>query len=81
MRVTVVCFGSMRERLPSGTSGNRAEVELQQDGTVRDLISELGAPEKEIFALLVDGRQAEIGEILEEGSEVTLMPPFTGGAT
>jgi molybdopterin converting factor small subunit len=79
VKVTVVCFGAMRDYLPEGAAGNRAEVELEKDAKVSDLIDELGAPRRLVFALLVDGAQAGMETSLADGAEVTLMPPFTGG--
>jgi molybdopterin converting factor small subunit len=77
--VTVVCFGAMREYLPEGTEGNRAEVSLESGANAGDLVDRLGAPRRLVFALLVDGQQANLETPLEDGKEVTLMPPFTGG--
>jgi molybdopterin converting factor small subunit len=79
VKVTVLCFGAMREHLPSGTAGNRADVELHEGADVGDLVDALGAPRRLVFALLVDGRRGELDTRLEGGAEVTLMPPFTGG--
>jgi molybdopterin converting factor small subunit len=79
VRVTVVCFGAMREYLPAG-SNNRAEIEVADESSAGDVIDALGAPRKLVFSLLVDGQQADLDRKLEEGSEVTLMPPFTGGS-
>jgi sulfur carrier protein ThiS len=79
--ITVVCFGRMREHLPEGHRGNRADVEVPENSTVADVTSVLGAPPEEVFAVLIDGVQAKLDEKVVEGSEVTLMPPFTGGAT
>ena len=79
MKVTAVCFGAMRDFLPNGSSSSRAEVLLPDGATVGDLIDELGAPRKLVYALLVDGDQAGLDRVLAEGAEVTLMPPFTGG--
>ncbi|CAN5578801.1 hypothetical protein BH24ACT26_BH24ACT26_13900 [soil metagenome] len=79
MRVTVVCFGLMREYLPGSSTGNRAEVEIAEEAQVTDVIDALGAPRRLVFALLVDGRQVAPDEQLHDGAEITLMPPFTGG--
>lgn len=79
MRVGVVCFGAMRAHLPAGALGNRAEVEVQEEASVADVVESLEAPLEQVFAVLVDGRQASIDEPLHEGAEVTLMPPFAGG--
>jgi molybdopterin converting factor small subunit len=79
VKVTVVCFGAMREHLPPSAAGNRADVELDEGADVGDLVDALGAPRRLVFALLVDGRQARLDTSLQDGAEVTLMPPFTGG--
>jgi molybdopterin converting factor small subunit len=79
MRVTVVCFGVMREYLPLGALDNRASVELTDGGTVADLVDALGAPRRLVFSVLVDGVQATLDDPLHEGAEVTVMPPFAGG--
>jgi sulfur carrier protein ThiS len=79
MTVTVVCFGAMRDYLPAGSAGNRAEVELPEGASVGDLVDALAAPRRLVVAVLVDGAQAPLEEGLRSGAEVTLMPPFTGG--
>jgi molybdopterin converting factor small subunit len=79
MNVTVVCFGKMREYLPGDGSKNRTEVDIEGPASIRDVVLALGAPVDQVFALLLDGRQARLDEEVHDGSEVTLMPPFTGG--
>ena len=80
MKVVVVCFGAMRDYLPQGAAGNRAEVSLDAPATVGDLVDHLGAPRRLVFSLLVDGDHASLEKPLADGAEVTLMPPFAGGA-
>jgi molybdopterin converting factor small subunit len=79
MKVTVMCFGAMREYLPSHADGNRATIDLSEGATVGDLVDTLGAPRRLVHALLVDEVQADLGHRLDEGAAVTLMPPFSGG--
>jgi molybdopterin synthase sulfur carrier subunit len=78
MHVSVVCFGAMREYLPAG--GNRAQVEVPEMASVGEVVDALGAPRSLVFSLLVDGVQADLSRVLHDGAEVTLMPPFAGGA-
>ncbi|MFN2526803.1 MAG: MoaD/ThiS family protein [Actinomycetota bacterium] len=80
MNVTVVCFGPMREYLPADSGGHRAVVQIRNGGRVRDVVMALGAPERLVFAVLVDGGRASLDSEVHEGAEVILMPPFTGGA-
>ena len=78
MKVTVVCFGAMREYLPDPARG-RVDIELAPEGTVRSVVGALGAPEHLIHSVLVDGSRVELDQNLTDGAEVTLMPPFAGG--
>jgi molybdopterin converting factor small subunit len=79
MVVSVICFGAMRDFLPSGGTGNRAEVEIGDRATVGDLVDALGAPRRLVFSVLVDGVQAHLDTQLSDGGDITLMPPFAGG--
>ncbi|CAN5779920.1 hypothetical protein BH18ACT15_BH18ACT15_02530 [soil metagenome] len=80
MRVAVVCFGAMRDYLPPDADGNRASLKLSNGSRVGDLADVLGAPRRLLFSVLVDGARATEDTALADGAEVTLMPPFTGGA-
>lgn len=79
MNVSVVVFGMLRDHLPAGAEGNRAGVDVDDGATVTDAATALGIPPGAVFAILVDGEPARRTTILTEGTEVTLMPAFTGG--
>jgi molybdopterin converting factor small subunit len=79
MRIEVVCFGAMRDFLPAGAVGNSAELELPEGATVSSLAALLGAPERLLHSILVNGDRADLAQRLSDGEEVTLMPPFAGG--
>jgi sulfur carrier protein ThiS len=78
--VTIVCFGAMRDYLPASSTDNRAQVEVSEVATVADAVDALGAPPRLVFAVLIDGVQASLEDVVHEGAEITLMPPFAGGA-
>ena len=81
MTVTVVLFGLLRDHLPAGSEGNRGTVQLPEDADVETLVLALQIPYRRVYAILVNGEQAEGSTKLNEGDEVTLMPPFSGGAS
>ena len=81
MKVSAVCFGQMREFLPPDAEGNRATLELTGQARVLDLVQSLGAPERLVYVLLVNGERGQLDHPLADGDEVTLMPPYTGGAS
>ena len=80
MRVSVVCFGALRAYLPVSDGRNRADLELETGSRVGDVVAALKIPEGLVYALLVDGERATPDEELHDEAEVTLMPPFAGGA-
>ena len=80
MRVTVTCYGALREYLPPGSVGNSAPVELPENAAVGDLLGALDVPPHVVFVMMVDDHRVESDHPLAEGTTVTLMPPFTGGA-
>ena len=78
--VTIVCFGAMRDFLPSESDGNRAKVTVDDGSTVGDVVDALGAPRALVFSVLLDGVHVTLGDEVSPGAEITLMPPFAGGA-
>jgi sulfur carrier protein ThiS len=79
MDVIVVAFGVMREYLADPRS-NKQSVSVPEGARVADLLDRLGVPQRLIHVALVDERRTGLEEVLHEGAEVTLMPPFSGGA-
>jgi molybdopterin converting factor small subunit len=78
MKVVLECYGAMRDFLPDPSA---REASLEVGGsTVGDVVDALGAPRRLVFAVLVDGGRASLDTKLHDGSRVTLMPPFAGGA-
>ncbi len=67
----------MRDYFPE--KSRRTQLDLPENSSVGDLADALGAPRRLVFAVLVDGHQADIDSRLHDGAEVTLMPPFAGG--
>ncbi|MEA2476790.1 MAG: sulfur-carrier protein [Actinomycetota bacterium] len=80
MRITVVCFGALRERVPGAGEGP-VEIDLPDGASVADVVEALSIPRALASMVLVDGNRVELDEVVSEGAAVTLMPPFAGGAT
>lgn len=79
MNVEVVCFGILREHLPDDARGNRTHLDIPAGATPREVARVLHVSDRQVFAILVNGERAQPAQRLEEGDEVTLMPPFSGG--
>lgn len=76
--MTVVCFGAMRDYLPENARNERA-MTLSEGATVGDLVDQLGAPRRLAAAILLGDSRGKLTDPLEDGTRVTLMPPFSGG--
>ena len=82
MRVRVLAFAGVREILGTG----ELEVELPDGSGLGDLRSHLDERHPELaaywdrLALAVDGRLGDADARLEDGGEVALLPPVSGGA-
>ena len=80
MNVRVQCFGAMRDYLPPDAVENRATLQLEPGSTVGTVLETLGAPTRLAHWILIDGARVGLDSPVVEGAEVTLMPPFSGGA-
>lgn len=76
----MLCFGSIRDHLPSGAYGAGIDVEVAQDAVIGDVVAKLGVPRAMLHSVLLDGRRSSLKESLADGNEIVLMPPFSGGA-
>ena len=81
MKVTIVCFGVMREFLPENAVGNEVSIQLPDGATIGDATDELGAPRHLVHAALVNEDPAGLTKRLNEGDRLTLMPHYSGGRT
>ena len=76
MRVTVRLFAALRERAGTG----RRELELPQGATAGDVFAALAiGAEPPGLAYAVNREYAERSQALQDGDEVALIPPVSGG--
>ncbi len=76
MSVKVLFFGSIADRL------GKRECSLDTDKamTVSDLVAAVGCSDFEPLLLAVNREQiSDMGLLVQDGDEVALMPPFSGG--
>ena len=79
MKVSLLCFGMLKDHLPDAAIDGRLRLDLPDAPDVRDAVVAAGLPLEKVFAILVDGAQSSLNQELHDGAEVTLMPQFTGG--
>ncbi|MEW5908975.1 MAG: MoaD/ThiS family protein [Thermodesulfobacteriota bacterium] len=77
MRVTVKLYNEMKRFAPADQT--EFSVELKPGSMAVSILEILKIPEGEKFTLLVDGRRADAGTPLFDGSTLVLFPPISGG--
>tara|TARA_B100000925_G_scaffold207361_1_gene157712 strand:- start:132 stop:386 length:255 start_codon:yes stop_codon:yes gene_type:complete len=75
--ITIIAFGPIGEHL----GGRQHEREVPTGSTVRDVVEALGLKEWITFGLSVaiDGNRCDIETVVEQGAELALLPPVSGG--
>ena len=77
MIVQLKFFAGLREAIPGGQSPYPAEI---SDGeTVQDVLDRFAVPRDKPKILLVNGRHAELSQILRDGDTLSVFPPVAGG--
>ena len=80
MKVEVRLFATLQRYLPAGTEGDCVSFDLPADATVRDVMESLKIPAELACLTVVNGRDADLDQVLSPGDEVTMFPPLAGGA-
>ena len=73
-RVTVRCYGSLREHVPE-----EREVSLADRDGVPELVETLGLQKEQIGLILIDGRTGPPTSPLRDGETVSFFNPMCGG--
>ncbi|MFX1561805.1 MAG: MoaD/ThiS family protein [Promethearchaeota archaeon] len=60
------------------SSGNITELQLKETKTVKQLLKELGLLHRH-FVVLVDGKRAQLDDVVTEGQRVLVLPIIAGG--
>lgn len=79
MRVAVKLLATYAKYLPPGVEGSTYEVEVEPGTTVDELVATLPVPGPDASVVLVNGRGARPGQVLQEGDVICLFPAIAGG--
>jgi len=77
MRVTVEMHGPFQQFNKGGQ--RRAELDLEDELTVRDLLTSLGVDVNEPWNAGLNGRLASPSDRVSDGSLLVVFPPIEGG--
>jgi molybdopterin converting factor small subunit len=80
MRVKITLLASLREYLPRDLNeGDIYFAELNNDITIKELLSKLGIPIEMPKIIMINNRYGDLQDHLKEGDEITIFPPLCGG--
>ncbi|MFW6115998.1 MAG: MoaD/ThiS family protein [Chloroflexota bacterium] len=80
VRVELKLLAAYRRYLPCETAGNSCIVEVPSGTPVIDLLASFDVPGKhDASVVLINGRDAAVDRVLEDGDVVTVFPAMAGG--
>jgi molybdopterin converting factor small subunit len=81
MHVQVKLFATFRQYLPPETQGDAHDTQVPHGTRVGELLFQLGVPtdRPEGMVVLVNGRQSDLRQVLQEGDIVGAFPAMAGG--
>lgn len=80
MKVTARVYATLKRYMPEGKADNDFEVDIPQGTTVGEFLENyLGIPTQAVKVVFVNGKHAELTQILNEGDRVGVFPPVAGG--
>mgnify|MGYP001772771961 CR=1 FL=1 len=80
MKVTARVYATLKRYLPEEQANNDVEFELPAGTTVRELIENfLKIPPEAVKVVFVNGKHADMDQVLNDGDRVGVFPPVAGG--
>jgi len=79
MRITLKLFATFRRYLPPEAKGSACLLEVPAGSSVADVLHRFEVPTDGAAVLLVNGRTADPGQVLEEGDALAAFPAMAGG--
>ena len=79
MKVTVKLFGTLRSRVPQYDVTAGIDLVFEDPVNVRQIVSHLGLPEKQIGIVTINEIMARAGDPVPDNALVRIFQPLTGG--
>jgi len=79
MEVTVKLFATLRDYLPKNSDGKSCKVKIDENTTIKQIITQLMLPEEIPKIILVNGLNGSIDQTLKDGDVLSIFPPVAGG--
>jgi molybdopterin converting factor small subunit len=80
MVIRVKLMASLRNKLPPGTPGGTAQLDVEPGTTVAALLDRLGLAGAQVHLVMVNGSmERDRQRALIDGDELVIFPPVAGG--
>ncbi len=80
MRVQVKLMAALRSKLPPGSTGGAAQLDLEPGASVATALERLGIAGGTVHLVMVNGAmETDRARLLADGDELVVFPPVAGG--
>jgi molybdopterin converting factor small subunit len=80
MQIRVKLMATLRNRLPAGSQGGTATLEVAPGTPVGAVLEQLGVSSGQVHLVMVNSAmERDRQRVLVEGDELTVFPPVAGG--
>lgn len=79
MTIQVKLYATLRKHLPDVPLGEKTQIEVPKDATIKDVLKILNVPEKDAKIILVNGNRKKKTDPIQENDLVVIFPPIGGG--
>lgn len=79
MNIEIRLFANLAKLLPPNSKNKRANIIVDDNITIDDLLNKLKIPKNITNIIMVNGFHEDIKTKLNEGDVVSVIPPVTGG--
>lgn len=79
MAIRLMLSATLRRYVPAYNAETGCQVDVAAAATVRDLVRQVGIPERDVKIIMVDGIASHWDAALDGNERVALFPPVGGG--
>lgn len=80
MKIHIQLGAFLRDKLPAGSTGGKADLDFDDQATVNTVLDRLGIATDHAHLVMVNGEmERDPGRVLNDGDELAVFPPVAGG--
>ncbi len=83
MRISLKTAGNLGRYMPPGSSGNTAQLDIEEGATPVQVMDRLGMPAEGSYLVILNDtvvpKAERAGHVLQDGDRLAIVPPLRGG--